>query len=199
MPRPATFSRTEVIELAKRVFCKKGYNKTSMQDLVKTTGLHPGSLYGAFNNKETLFNECIKSDLKTLFELLEETFNKHATAHAGLEAYFLQHWNDSLYATEEANLRFIFRASLDVDEELTESWRLLNEAIEQRSEIIISHIEKAQADGDIRDDYQASEINSFLTMGSLGLRCMQQHYSNGPPKHRCVDIMLDFIKPPKNS
>ncbi|MGB0866583.1 MAG: TetR/AcrR family transcriptional regulator [Granulosicoccaceae bacterium] len=195
MPRPATFSRTEVIERAKSVFCKKGYSKTSMQDLVKTTGLHPGSLYGAFNNKETLFNECIKSDLKVLFEVLEDTFEKHESAHAGLEAYFLKHWNDSLHSTQDADLRFIFRASLDVDEELTESWRLLSEAVEQRNAIIVKKIEQAQADGDIRDDYLATEINSFLAMGSLGLRCMQQHYQDTPPKHRCIDIMLDFIKP----
>lgn len=197
MPRPATFSRTEVIELAKRVFCKKGYYKTSMQDLVKTTGLHPGSLYGAFSNKETLFNECIKSDLKTLFEILEETFEKNTSAYEGIKAYFLQHWNDSLNDTSEANLRFVFRASLDVDEELAESWRLLNEAVEQRSAIITTHIEQAQADGDIRNDYLAAEINSFLSMGSLGLRCMQQHYDSTSPKARCVDIMLDFIKPQK--
>jgi len=197
MPRPATFSRTEVIELATRVFCKKGYYKTSMQDLVKSTGLHPGSLYGAFSNKETLFNECIKSDLVTLFELLEETFNSHATANEGIKAYFLQHWTDSLSDSADADHRFIFRASLDVDDDLKESWRLLNEAVERRSAIIIKHIEQAQADGDIRDDYLASEINSFLSMGSLGLRCMQQHYDHNSPKSRCIDIMFDFIRPQK--
>lgn len=198
MPRPATFSRTEVIERAKSVFCKKGYNKTSMQDLVKSTGLHPGSLYGAFSNKETLFNECIKSDLEVLFDTLEETFSQHSTAYAGLEAYFLQHWHDSLHPPHDAHLRFIFRASLDVDDELSESWQLLNEAVEKRNALIVEKIEQAQADGDIRDDFTAVEINSFLAMGSLGLRCMQQHYRDTPPKSRCIEIMLDFIQPKRD-
>lgn len=194
MPRPATFDRTEVIESAKSVFCKKGYSKTSMQDLVKATGLHPGSLYGAFQNKETLFNECIKSDLTTLFDLLNATFARHETAYDGLVDYFMQHWNDSLHATEKANLRFIFRASLEVDEELKKSWALMNEAVEQRSRIIIAHIEQAQIDGKVREDFTAEEINSFLSMGSLGLRCMQQFHSSTPPKNKCVEIMLSFIK-----
>lgn len=165
-----------------------------MQDLVKATGLHPGSLYGAFNNKENLFNECIKSDLTLLFELLEETFSQHETAYAGVEAYFLHHWHDSLQNIENARLRFIFKASLDLDDELTESSRIISEAIEQRSGMLIAYIERAQAEGDIRRDYTASEINSFLTMGSLGLRCMQQLFAQTEPKQRCIEIMLDFIK-----
>ncbi len=198
MPRPATFSRPEVVESAKSVFSRKGYNRTSMQDLVKATGLHPGSLYGAFSNKENLFNECIKTDLKKMFDLLEETFATHESAYKGLETYFLLHWNDSLDATELANHRFIFRASIEVDDELPESWRLITEAIERRSAIVTAHIAAGQEDGDIRDDLPATEINSFLTMGSLGLRCMQQLHPSELPKRRCVEFMLEFIKPKTN-
>ncbi|QFU25427.1 TetR family transcriptional regulator [Shewanella sp. YLB-09] len=35
-------------------FMDKGYGKTSMQDLKKATGLHPGSIYCAFDNKRGL-------------------------------------------------------------------------------------------------------------------------------------------------
>ena len=38
-----------------RVFWEKGYEATSMQDLVKATGLLKGSLYGAFGDKHTLY------------------------------------------------------------------------------------------------------------------------------------------------
>ncbi len=38
-----------------RVFWEKGYEATSMQDLVDATGLLKGSLYGAFGDKQALY------------------------------------------------------------------------------------------------------------------------------------------------
>lgn len=165
-----------------------------MQDLVKATGLHPGSLYGAFNNKENLFNECIKSDLSALFVDLEDTFSAHKTAYLGVDAYFRFNMNDALQSPDETNLRFIFKASHDLDEELTESCRLISEAIDDRNNRIISYITQAQLDGDIRDDLSPAEINAFLSMSSLGLRCMQQFYPDPGPKARCMELSLEFIK-----
>ena len=37
------------------VFWEKGYEATSMQDLVDATGLLKGSLYGAFGGKQALY------------------------------------------------------------------------------------------------------------------------------------------------
>jgi|GEM_PF-4370538 len=167
-----------------------------MQDLVKATGLHPGSLYGAFSNKENLFNECIKSDLEALFNLLENIFSAQATSYDGLVAYCQDYWNDALLPSEQAKFRFLFKASLDVDEELPESARIIKEAMFRHNEIVTRHIEQAQTDGKVRTDFSASDIKKFLAMGSLGLRCMQQQQLNSqtPLENRCVDIMLDFIK-----
>jgi len=42
-----------------QVFWKKGYQATSVQDLVEATGLQRGSLYGAFGNKHELYLEAL--------------------------------------------------------------------------------------------------------------------------------------------
>ncbi len=49
--RSAEFDREHVLRSAMAAFIAKGYSKTSMQDLKKATGLHPGSIYCAFDNK----------------------------------------------------------------------------------------------------------------------------------------------------
>ncbi len=38
-----------------QLFWRQGYHKTSVRDLTEATRLQPGSLYGAFSNKRTLF------------------------------------------------------------------------------------------------------------------------------------------------
>ena len=55
MARPREFDEVRVREALMKVFWEKGYQATSMQDLVDATGLLKGSLYGAFGGKQALY------------------------------------------------------------------------------------------------------------------------------------------------
>ncbi|TDJ22603.1 MAG: TetR/AcrR family transcriptional regulator [Gammaproteobacteria bacterium] len=55
MARPREFDEGRVREALMKVFWEKGYEATSMQDLVDATGLLKGSLYGAFGGKQALY------------------------------------------------------------------------------------------------------------------------------------------------
>ena len=55
MARPGEFDEHQVIESLMKVFWEKGYEAASMLDLVAATGLHKGSLYGAFGDKRSLY------------------------------------------------------------------------------------------------------------------------------------------------
>ncbi|HEV2932624.1 MAG TPA: TetR/AcrR family transcriptional regulator, partial [Streptosporangiaceae bacterium] len=48
MPRPREFEPDEVLDSAMRQFWERGYRATSVDDLVRATGVKPGSLYSAF-------------------------------------------------------------------------------------------------------------------------------------------------------
>ena len=49
------FDEQEVIALALDVFCRKGLNDATMQDLAAATGVQRGSLYNAYGDKEAIF------------------------------------------------------------------------------------------------------------------------------------------------
>ena len=49
------FDEEQALEKALELFWLKGYSATSMQDLAEVTGIQRGSLYNAYQNKETLF------------------------------------------------------------------------------------------------------------------------------------------------
>ncbi|MEY8760611.1 TetR/AcrR family transcriptional regulator [Chryseobacterium tongliaoense] len=61
MARNIEFDETDIIIKAQKVFWRKGYHATSMQDLVKATGLNPGSIYNSFGSKHGLFLLCLKN------------------------------------------------------------------------------------------------------------------------------------------
>lgn len=59
MARPREFEEGEVLDRALHAFWSKGYEGTSVQDLVDETGLGRASLYGAFGDKEQLFKRVL--------------------------------------------------------------------------------------------------------------------------------------------
>ena len=60
MPRPLEFDRDVALETAMQVFWAKGYEATSLQDLIDATGLSKSSFYQSFESKQELFQRCIR-------------------------------------------------------------------------------------------------------------------------------------------
>lgn len=57
--RPREFDTTEALRKATLVFWEKGYHATSLDDLIKATGIQKSSLYAAFGDKGSLFSACL--------------------------------------------------------------------------------------------------------------------------------------------
>jgi TetR/AcrR family transcriptional regulator, transcriptional repressor for nem operon len=57
--RRATWTEPELLRTVMAVFRRKGFAHTSVRDLEEATGLHPGSLYKAYGNKEGLFTAAL--------------------------------------------------------------------------------------------------------------------------------------------
>lgn len=69
MARPREFDEDAVLDSALLTFWEKGYEGTSVEDLVQSTGLGRASLYGAFGDKEQLFRRALDRYLVAAEEL----------------------------------------------------------------------------------------------------------------------------------
>ncbi len=71
----AQFDREFVINRTIELFWQHGYSGSSMLQVVKATGLKPGSIYLAFGNKEGLFREALevysKNSLKKMADVMD--------------------------------------------------------------------------------------------------------------------------------
>ena len=57
---PKDARRKEILGAALKAFTEKGYDKTSMDDIVRVSGLSKGTLYWYFDNKQALFAAVAK-------------------------------------------------------------------------------------------------------------------------------------------
>jgi TetR/AcrR family transcriptional regulator, transcriptional repressor for nem operon len=75
MPRTKEFDREDVIQKARELFWQKGYEATSMDELVNNLGISRSSLYDTFGDKHQLY--C--ATLNSYCELNAYTLAKEAT------------------------------------------------------------------------------------------------------------------------
>lgn len=63
MGRKKNFDTKVVLHQVSLTFIEKGYNGTSIDDLVRATGLLRGSLYSSFGSKQGLFIQALEYSL----------------------------------------------------------------------------------------------------------------------------------------
>ncbi len=74
--------KNDIVKSAEKLFFKKGFNGTTMDDIAKDAELSKGTLYLYFKNKDVLLFEIVKKKLDNLKTKLIETFDKNIS---GLE------------------------------------------------------------------------------------------------------------------
>ncbi|WP_458120280.1 TetR/AcrR family transcriptional regulator [Paenibacillus sp. Z6-24] len=79
-------TQTKLVEAAKTLFAQKGYKGTSVEDIVKVTGVSKGSIYYHFVNKEGLFIYLLKEWDREYVEQWEEKVEQYTTVEETLLA-----------------------------------------------------------------------------------------------------------------
>jgi len=88
MARPRQFDEVKVIESLMTVFWEKGYEATSMQDLVAASGLLKGSLYGAFGDKHAMYLTALKHYDRTRMQAGIDMLNGDGSARQKIARLF---------------------------------------------------------------------------------------------------------------
>jgi TetR/AcrR family transcriptional repressor of nem operon len=88
MARPREFDEQQVIENLMKVFWNKGYEATTMQDLVAASGLLKGSLYGAFGDKQALYLAALQHYNRTRIHAQVDMLNGEGSVRQKITRLF---------------------------------------------------------------------------------------------------------------
>lgn len=92
-------TKEKILEKAKKLFAKKGYESTSMSEVAAAANIEKSSLYYFFKNKEGLFIEILESIWKELIHDIYDLSKRRAEFKSNQEhfAAILEHFiNQSL-------------------------------------------------------------------------------------------------------
>lgn len=112
MARPREFDKAKVIALAAELFRLKGYQATSIRDLIAHVGLSSSSIYAAFGGKYGLFMAALEHGATHDRVLIASALDHPDGVLAGIAALY-QGLIDSLLAEDGASASLTLRAALE--------------------------------------------------------------------------------------
>lgn len=86
--RPRSFNREMIVGLITEEFRKNGFSATSLDDLVRATGLTRPSLYGAFGDKQAMFLLAIDTFGEAMGASASAALNSGATLEDSLSGFY---------------------------------------------------------------------------------------------------------------
>lgn len=168
MPWEKQFDRDEVLDKAMQAFWSRGFEATSMQDLVDCTGINRGSLYATYGDKRALFLAALRLyDEKKRRTLLADLEARHAPREA-IRQLFLAFLAQT---SERGGNRgcFLTNTALELAAHDSEVRRVVARAQAQIEAFFARTIRKGKAQGEIAAHVRAAESARGLLASLIGL------------------------------
>jgi TetR/AcrR family transcriptional regulator, transcriptional repressor for nem operon len=163
MGRPRKFDEAQVLQAARDEFWQKGYAATSLDDLMKATGLGKGSLYGAFGDKHQLFVKVLNDYAHETSDGVCEAIGRDERAIDVLRNFFLPDPAvDSEGAVKASRGCFLANSSTELaarDPEVIGCARATYQAVE---DCLTNGVARAVAEGDLPEDTNPRELGRLL-------------------------------------
>jgi AcrR family transcriptional regulator len=81
------FREAEILEAARRVFARRGFAESSMEDIAHAAGVAKGTLYLYYDSKRELYRAALRAGLLQLSKAVDEAIARAPNLGARLEAY----------------------------------------------------------------------------------------------------------------
>lgn len=169
MARTKDFDENEVLTKAIQLFWHKGYNGTSMQDLVEALGISRSSLYDTYTDKHTLFVKALESYQQSgtlkIQELIDQTDSARETIKKLLELTTVE-----LIGDKQQKGCFMVNAEVEVAPHDTDVSQVVCKNDQQMEEAFYSVIKKGQERGEIKNTQDARALARYIFNAVKGMR-----------------------------
>jgi TetR/AcrR family transcriptional repressor of nem operon len=195
--RPREFDEAEVLDAAMQVFWRKGYESTSMADLMAATGLHKGSLYQAFGDKRTLYLVVLRNYLQALSGRVRQELLGADTALEGLRNAMRQLMDTCTRADARNPGCLALNALVEKGPQDEEVRQILDMAYAMRKKMVRQTVLAGQQEGSIRTDQSAEAIAGVLDMVLMGLAASVKGPVSSEQAEAIIDDALNTFRPPE--
>ena len=194
MVRTRTFDPSTALSAAVDLFASKGYADTSMEDIVRATGVSRYGLYGTFGNKRELFEQALERfaegmGKQSFLRLLEPD-----ASLAHIRKIFDERVADMCCAEEHKGCMFIHTA-MQLAPEDEELQGVLKKFMKRMSKAFAIGLESAKVRNEVRADLDSAATGELLTSTMFGLAVLGRTGFGQDALSRIVDNTLASLAP----
>lgn len=184
MPKTKQFDEAAVLEKARNVFWKKGYNGTSMDELVKATGLSRSSIYDSFGDKHGLYMKALQHYQQEKRQSLVEGIPSAFSSRKKIGWIFQNSIAQALCDRQRKGC-FMVNTTTELANIDSSMNKIVNANMEAMEEIFHTLVKEGQAAGDINKKFSAKALARNLFSSFNGLTIIGQ---TRPDKELLEDI-----------
>jgi len=169
MARTKDFDENEVLAKAIQIFWHKGYNATSMQDLVDGLGISRSSLYDTYTYKHTLFVKALESYQNAGAGNIQKLVNSPGSAKEMVKK-LLEFVADGLLGDNQQKGCFMVNTEVEVAPHDAEVNSLICKNDQQMDEAFYTVIKRGQNSGEIKNQQDARALSRFIFNAVKGMQ-----------------------------
>jgi TetR/AcrR family transcriptional regulator, transcriptional repressor for nem operon len=170
MARPREFDESVVLDAAVLCFWNRGYEATSVKDLVERTGITAASLYNAFGDKRAIYERAldryVKGSVASRLRRCEALAPREA-----IGAFFEEILKRSLGDRERKGCMLV-NAALDVAPHDPDFRKIVTEVLADIEGFFLSCVKAGQGDGSITRSLPAETLSHHLLGVLMGIRVL---------------------------
>jgi len=169
MARTKDFDENEVLNKAVNLFWLKGYNGTSMQDLVDGLGISRSSLYDTYGDKHTLYIKALESYQSTASGKVCQIVGSSLPAKQTIKQ-LLEFISSELLGDQKHKGCFMVNAEVEVAPHDKEVSQMICQNDQQVEDAFYLVIKKGQENGEITNQQDARALARFTFNTVKGIR-----------------------------
>ena len=162
MSRPKEFNPDDAIEKAMQVFWHKGYEATSMEDLLSAMDLNRGSLYDTFGDKRQLFLKVMDRYCTTFVGPKFSLLDQPGPALPTLRRFIIGMIEGGL-ADPQRRGCFISNTVMELSPHEEEIAGRLRQALKMAEDTFFKVLARAKQQGELTHDKDPRALARFLT------------------------------------
>lgn len=169
--RPLEFDPDKAIDAAVEVFWCKGYEGTSMTDLLEAMNLSKSSLYQTFGSKQQLFERCLSRYVDRLSAEMAKDLEEAKSGRSFIEDTFGGVANTA-QQPEGAKGCLIANSANEFGQREPVLAVPVADGLNRFARVFMDAVVKAQAEGSISADADPRALGNYLVGTMNGLRTM---------------------------
>jgi TetR/AcrR family transcriptional repressor of nem operon len=191
MGRPKEFDRNQVLDKAMDVFQSRGFEATSITDLVEAMGINRFTIYETFSDKHKLFLESLDNYQKKRREYMAEVFSEPGPRIAIIRKYFEDIVDNAM--TGEPSGCLMVNSAIELARDDAETAQRAAYHFAQLEEMFFQALVDAKESGEIRTDKDLRALARFLLNNARGLRVVTNYTRDRKVMSDIIEVAISVL------